>query len=141
MTGVELGSKVWIVGVVTLVGRLRTAAATAVATWFASAYLSVLGSKVRTTRLTPWELKELMSVIPLIEDITFSTTWVTWRSMTLGVAPGYEVRTTTAGMTMFGSRSTPSPRVETIPKITTATKMPIASTYRLMEKLTRGLIL
>ncbi len=88
MTGAEFGSKVWMVGAVTLDGRLRTAADTAVATWLASAYLSVLGSNVRMTRLTPWELKELMSVIPLMVETTFSMTCVTWRSMTLGVAPG-----------------------------------------------------
>jgi hypothetical protein len=73
---------------VAFVGRLLTAADTAVATWFASANLSVLGSNVRSTRLTPRELKELMSVIPLMEETMFSITWVTWRSMTLGVAPG-----------------------------------------------------
>ena len=128
MTGAEFGSKVWMVGAVTLGGRDRTAAETAVATWLASANLSVLESNVRTTRLTPCWLKELMSVIPLMVETTFSMTWVTCRSMTLGVAPGYDVRTTTAGMTMLGRRSTPSPRVETMPNVTMATKMPVAIT-------------
>ena len=76
------------VGAVMFCGRLLMDAETAVATWFASAYLSVLGSNTKTERASPRELRELISVIPLTEETTFSMTCVTWRSMTLGVAPG-----------------------------------------------------
>ena len=85
--GAELGSKVWMVGEVMPVGRLRMAAETTVATWFASLFLSELASKVTTTRLTPIALLELMSVMPAIVETTFSMTCVTCWSTTLGVAP------------------------------------------------------
>ena len=67
--GWELGSKVWTVGGLMPDGQpLRTAPATRVATWLATAFLSVLASKLMATRLMPMELVELMSVMPLREE-------------------------------------------------------------------------
>src|SRR5208282_6689887 len=82
-----------------------------------------------------------MSVIPLMVVIVFSMTWVIDWSMTEGVAPGSSVLTMTTGMFIVGSWSTPRPPIDTKPKTTMATKMPMAKTKRVTENRTAGLTL
>ncbi len=126
--GCELGLNVWTVGGLTPAGRRRTTPATSDATWFATAFLSELTSKSMLTRLTPMELVEPMSVIPLSEERRFSMGCVTCWSMTEGVAPGKDVTTFTTGIFTAGRRSTPRPSIETTPNAKIATKIPIANT-------------
>ena len=123
MTGIALVFNFKIVGRLTPSGRLSYTKSTYERMSFnASSMLEPHSNSIVTIERLSFEV-EYKSFKPSTELRAFSMILVTFVSISLALAPGYEVITVTYGGSISGSWSIGNFLYEKIPKITTATKM------------------